>query len=174
LIRELDTIYEHDQEYRVMLDDTSIKNGGSAEGRKRLWKIIQHYDSLDLIKIEAIIKQYGWPGPEVVRDKGTETVWLVIQHSNIEIQEKYLPLLREAVKEGKAKPSNLAYLEDRIAIRRGRKQIYGSQLTCIDGKCTFEPIEDEANVNKRRATVGLEPIEEYARLFGIDYKAQGK
>ncbi len=37
------------------------------------------------------------------------------------------------------------------------------------GKNEFFPIEDEANVNKRRAAVGLEPLEEYAKHFGIDY-----
>lgn len=39
-----------------------------------------------------------------------------------------------------------------------------------DGKYDFHPIEDEANVDKRRAEIGLGPLEEYARLFGIEYK----
>jgi hypothetical protein len=33
----------------------------------------------------------------------------------------------------------------------------------------FFPIQDEANVNKRRASVGLQPLEEYAKFFGINY-----
>lgn len=28
---------------------------------------------------------------------------------------------------------------------------------------------DEPNVNKRRASVGLQPLEDYAKLFGIEY-----
>ena len=28
---------------------------------------------------------------------------------------------------------------------------------------------DEVNVNKRRASVGLGPLEEYAKYFGVDY-----
>jgi hypothetical protein len=38
------------------------------------------------------------------------------------------------------------------------------------GEQIFYPIEDEKNVNMRRANVGMQPIEEYAKYFGIDYK----
>ena len=37
--------------------------------------------------------------------------------------------MREAVKKGNAKANSLALLEDRVALRRGGKQIYGSQVT---------------------------------------------
>jgi len=37
------------------------------------------------------------------------------------------------------------------------------------GKYEFFPIKDEADVNKRRASVGLEPLEEYAKYFEINY-----
>jgi len=36
------------------------------------------------------------------------------------------------------------------------------------------PIEDEPNVNKRRASVGLEPLEDYARHWDIEYKLPAK
>jgi hypothetical protein len=34
----------------------------------------------------------------------------------------------------------------------------------------FHEIEDEANVNKRRAEVGLGPLEEYAERMGVNWK----
>lgn len=78
--------------------------------------------------------------------------------------------MREAVKNGKARPYNLALLEDRILITQGKKQIYGSQVRQNEttGKNEFFPIDDEINVNKRRASVGLDSIEEYAKECGID------
>ncbi len=36
--------------------------------------------------------------------------------------------MREAVKKGNANSSSLALLEDRVALRKGEKQIYGSQI----------------------------------------------
>jgi hypothetical protein len=64
----------------------------------------------------------------------------------------------------------LALLEDRILTNQGKEQIYGSQVRTNDaGKYEFYPIMDETNVNKRRASVGLQPLEEYAKYFDINY-----
>jgi hypothetical protein len=71
------------------------------------------------------------------------------------------------VEEGDLAPSGLALLEDRIEMRNGRPQIYGSQVRTGDGKATFWAIRDEELVNERRAAVGLEPLEQYAARFGI-------
>lgn len=75
-----------------------------------------------------------------------------------------------------AKGSQLALLEDRVALGQGKKQMYGSQIHRNNqtGKYFVAPIEDESNVNKRRASVGLEPLEEYVKHWSIDYKLPGK
>ena len=72
------------------------------------------------------------------------------------------------------RPGSLALLEDRILMRTGKKQKYGSQVTCPNGVCDVYPIEDPDNVNKRRASVGLEPIEDYLMRFGIEYKGSDR
>ncbi len=81
--------------------------------------------------------------------------------------------MREAVSNGKAVPQYLAMLEDRVLVRQGKKQTYGSQLETDNKtqKYIFSPIDDELNVNKRRASVGLSPIEEYAKMMGVEYKS---
>jgi len=38
------------------------------------------------------------------------------------------------------------------------------------GKTEFFPIADEAHVDERRASVGLEPLADYAKGFGLEYK----
>jgi len=63
-------------------------------------------------------------------------------------------------------------LEDRILTREGKKQVYGTQLRLNQTTQRMElyPIEDEENVDSRRAVVGLEPLALYLkRGFGIDY-----
>ena len=78
--------------------------------------------------------------------------------------------MQEAVKKGKAQPQALALLEDRILTNQGKEQIYGSQVRINEsGKFEFFPIKDEPNVNKRRASVGLGTLEEYAKYFNINY-----
>jgi hypothetical protein len=175
LVRILDTILEEDQKYRMEFDaienDAMKSNEQKDKERTELAHKMDIADGKNLKKVMAILDKYGWLGPEEIGQEGNSALFLVIQHSRLDIQEKYLPMMREAVKNKKAEPSALALLEDRVLIGQGKKQIYGSQLTTdANGKSRFSPIEDEANVNKRRAEVGLEPIEEYAKHFGITYK----
>jgi hypothetical protein len=123
------------------------------------------------VKVKNIIDTYGWLGPDEIGEQGALTIFLVIQHSDSLTQVTYLPALRQAVKKGKAQPQSLALLEDRSLINQGKEQIYGSQVRRNEqtGKNEFFPIRDEANVNKRRASVGLQPLEEYAKFFGFEY-----
>ncbi|NQV03611.1 MAG: hypothetical protein HQ542_13255, partial [Bacteroidia bacterium] len=51
---------------------------------------------------------------------------LIINTSFGQYRENYSELIDEAVKKGNAHPSHLALLEDRVALGKGEKQIYGS------------------------------------------------
>jgi hypothetical protein len=176
LVRELEVIQINDQRERMKLDSMGKLYGMQSPQVKELWKSIGIKDSLNLIKVKAILDKYGWLGPDEVGSMGALTLFLVIQHSDLATQQRYLPLMREAVKNKKAAGANLALLEDRVAVGEGRKQMYGSQLRTDPktGKSTFFPIEDEANVNKRRTAIGLEPLEAYARRFGLEYHVPEK
>jgi hypothetical protein len=55
---------------------------------------------------------------------------------------------------------------DRSQLDAGRKQWYGENLTCVSDnpKLHIGPIENEKNVNQRRAAIGLMRLELYAQL----------
>jgi len=169
LIRELDSIQAEDQKFRSKENNIEILYGADSKEMKELWKTIQEKDSTNLLRVKEILDKYGWLGYDVIGYEGSTTLFLVIQHSDQKTQEKYLPIMRDAVKDRKADPSQLALLEDRVALGQGKKQIYGSQIIKdpITGRDTIAPIEDFANVDKRRAEVGLEPLEEYVSHWGI-------
>lgn len=171
LIAQLKTIYLDDQEHRKQMDSINSTFGFQSKEVKDLWKTINETDSLNLIQIKQILDEQGWLGPEIVGTDGSTTIWLVIQHADQKTQEKYLPMMREAVKNGKADAGELAYLEDRVALKQGKKQKYGTQVTGNreTGIQTVSPIEDEVNVDKRRAEVGLGPLADYLKPFGIEY-----
>jgi hypothetical protein len=176
LTAQLDSILTYDQKYRLMIEEVDAKHGQESAEMKALWKIIEKNDSLNLIQVTNILDKYGWLGADAVGERGNSALFFVIQHADLKSQEKYLPMIRQAVKDGKANGSQLAMLEDRVAIRQGRKQIYGSQITRDNqsGKYSISPIEDEPNVNKRRAAVGLMPLEEYVKRWNIEYKVPEK
>jgi hypothetical protein len=80
--------------------------------------------------------------------------------------------LMKAAPKGEVEPKHVAQLTDRILVKEKKKQIYGTEL---NGKFVPEPIEDEANVDKRRAEVGLMPLAEYLKITREFYeKASGK
>lgn len=164
---------------QTVVDTTAIKNQ-LAQIKERDQKtrrgtdsaqFMQYIDSCNLVQVEALISQYGWPGKSFVGASGNQTIFLVIQHADIAVQEKYFPLFQQSVEAGESNATDLALMQDRILMRQGKKQIYGSQVVMNKetGAPEFYPIEDEKNVNIRRAGIGLMPLEEYAKFFGIDY-----
>lgn len=175
LVAELKQIFKDDQGPRLEIDSVQKKYGNNSDQMKALWKKIGRLDSIDLIKVTAILDKHGWLGPDSIGPRGTQTLFLVIQHADLKVQEKYIQGLRDAVKKGNGFPDELALMEDRVAMREGKKQIYGSQIGMDNktGKAYIFPIEDEANVDKRRASVGLEPLKDYVKHWNIDYKGPG-
>ena len=103
-------------------------------------------------------------------------MFLIIQHSDSATQEKYLPILKKAVKEKKAHPGDLALLIDRLSIAKFGYQIYGSQVheDSISKKQVFFPIKNEKNVDKLRKKMKLQPLAEYGKLFEIDYQPKNE
>jgi hypothetical protein len=174
LVAILDTIYIEDQKYRSQINDINKKYGWKSKEMNALWDIISEKDSINLIKVKQILDQYGWLGADVVSDQGNSTLFLVIQHSDQATQEKYLPMMREAVKNGKAKGSSLALLEDRVALGQGKRQIYGSQISRDPETQEYyiSPLEDPDNVDKRRSEVGLGPLSEYVNHWQIKWDVE--
>jgi len=171
LVTALNKVYQLDQNYRFQIDEIEDKYGEKSDTMKAFWKLISKTDSLNLIKVIEILDNRGWLSPKVVGNQGSTTLFLVIQHSDLKTQIKYLPMIREAVKQGNAKADELALLEDRVAVKQRKKQIYGSQIGKDDstGKYYIYPVIEPEKVNERRAKAGLQPIEEYLRQWGIKW-----
>lgn len=174
LKKELLEIYKLDQNIRNEYTSAQKKYGFQAKVVDSLGNVMLLRDSLNLIRVLKILDEKGWVGKDKVGQQANQTLFLVIQHSDLKIQQKYLPMMREAVKNGNAKPSHLALMEDRVALREGRKQIYGSQIGAnpISNKPYVLPLEDPNNVDKRRADVGLEPLAEYVNFWNITWNVE--
>lgn len=171
LMQKLAVLKMKDQFLRNISNEVEKKYNFESDEVQFFWKIIIRQDSINEKRISEIIDEYGWPGISLVGKEANITVWLIIQHSTPEQQEYYLPFLKESVKKGESRGRDLAYLEDRILMSRGKPQKYGSQFMNDPktGEFIFCEIEDPENVNKRRAEVGLEPIEEYMKRNNIKW-----
>lgn len=171
LEKQLAEIYTEDQEIRGEFMNVYKASKPDKKKIDSIGKIMGMKDSINLIKVMKILDERGWLGKNIVGEQGNKTLFLVIQHADLKYQQKYLPVMREAVKNGNANAGNLAYLEDRVALREGRRQIYGSQSAKNKktNKMYISPMIDPDNVDKRRAEVGLGTMAEYAAKMNIEW-----
>ena len=114
--------------------------------------------------MKAVIEKLGWPTITMVGKDGASAAWLLVQHADADMkfQRQCLDLMTKLPKD-EISQTNLAYLTDRVLLAERKKQRYGTQFTSVDGKWKPRPLEDEANVDKLRAEVGMPPIAEYAK-----------
>ena len=163
---ELERIHELDQRDRL-----NVHNYITGAQKDSVISHMVLQDSLNFARVTAIIDSSGWLGPDAVGAKASQALFLVLQHADARpaVQAAYLPVMRDAVANGDAHPHELAMLEDRVAVNSGKPQIYGSQIGWKDGKPYMRAIADEEHVNERRKAVGLEPLEDYVRRFGLEW-----
>ena len=170
LLPILDTIYKDDQSYRVQLSELKKKNAAENEISAVSSKI-KSKDSINLIKVKEILHKHGWLGPQEVGMNGSQALFLVIQHADLQTQKTYIDLIRKAEKDGKTFSSNLAILEDRIAMREGRKQLYGSQgfKDKVTNKNYIYPIDAPDQLDERRKAMGMPPMSTYITDWNLEH-----
>lgn len=161
LSKLLDSVLNLDQSVREEYLSKRNKLDLNSLEYNLLIRRMHNVDSSNLKIVLDVINKYGWLGKDVIGYTGNMALFLVIQHSDIDVQEKMLPILEAAVKEKKALPNQLALLKDRISVFRAGKQIYGSQYYEKDGEKRLYPIIEPTKVNLRRIEMKLEPIEDY-------------
>ena len=162
-----------DELLAMMAEDQAVRTGiappGDSRTAEELFAAWPSVDQANGERMRAILDEYGWPGWSLVGKDGALAAWVLIQHADLrpDLQEHGLALMRGAVEAGDADPGDVAYLIDRVLVAKGLPQIYGTQIGAgPDGELAPRtPIQDEANVDARRAAVGLGTLEEYYAEF---------
>ena len=169
---ELENIRMKDQLLRTLIIpggcifDTYGTNSGEYAYFALLMK---QEDKKNQDRVCEIIDEHGWLGISEIGQLANSTLFLVIQHSPLEVQEKYFPLLKTSAEKGESKSANMALMDDRIRMYKKQKQLYGSQTITKNGKLYVAPIEDPSNVDERRKSVGLQPLADYLKLMSLSY-----
>jgi len=150
----------------VLVKDQQNRNSGQVIDLK--------VDKENLEKVLGIIDNCGFPTIASVGQAGMTSTFLVIQHSTRKIREKYLPQIKSCAANGDLSLQEVALMEDRLLMESGEKQKYGTQVTSdnTDEGWKLYPIEDIKNVNQRRETMGLGPLEDYVKQWNIELKIE--
>ena len=162
-------LYNRDQQIRHKL--ISVQQAYIAEQRMELIDSIvmlveeqDRADSLNRIVVDSLL-QNGWP--EELSEESNHTIWLIIDHADVDYQERYLPLVEQQAVRGIISPSNYATLLDRVNVRRQRPQRFGTQTGYKqrDGEVfTYVyPIENFDELDSLRLSVGLDSMHLYLR-----------
>lgn len=174
LVAVLDEIYFDDQTTRSQIRSKEDKFGRDSKEMKALWKTILKKDSINLVKVSKILDTQGWPSKKKIGSRGASTLFLVIQHANQDTKLKYLPLITEAVKKDELPKRQYAMFYDRLVLGQGKRQIYGTQLAMSkeSKKPYVLPLEDPKNVDKRRAEMGLNSMQENLNRWDLTWDAE--
>jgi hypothetical protein len=117
--------------------------------------------------LSAHVATHGWPKASVVGAEAADAAFLIVQHATHDttFQARMLVLLTAAARTKEASPQSVALLTDRVMIRRGQPQMYGTQARMREGRIVLDPITDSINVDVRRAQLGLPPLHVYLRTL---------
>lgn len=146
----LEEIYDLDQDSRFAIPE-------SEQEKIALSQRIFEQDAKNLAAMLDYLERFGWPLLSRHGAKAVDAAYLVIQHSNLDIMQKYFPILAERVAAGEALKTNAAMMQDRLLMWQEKPQIYGSQARALPGRSGFViwPVENVDGVNERRKEVGF-------------------
>ena len=123
-----------------------------------------HADTRHAARLKEILKEHGWPTKSMVGEEGALAAFLLAQHADADPKFQRDCLQRmQAAPEGEVSKNNIAYLTDRVLVNEGKKQLYGTQFHIVDGKLAPRPIQDERNLDRRRAEAGMITMDAYRK-----------
>lgn len=125
---------------------------------------IEDADAGNRLEVLHIFDRYGWVTNSLAGKDGAHNFWLLVQHQTSEIQQRMLPALEKAAKNGNASMSDYAYLYDRVQMGLNKPQRWGTQVRCEEGKPVLYRVDDPAGLDARRKELFMLPVLEYLRM----------
>lgn len=113
--------------------------------------------------LKEILTEVHWFDIRHFGKRADTAAFLILQHSqDAEFQKRILDRLEPLAKIGGTESRNVAYLMDRVLMRIGELQKFGTQGTCNSQNQwkVFDVLEPDG-LAARRETFGLDPLSEY-------------
>ena len=171
LLASLLDLKERDQKARAamieLIQNAEKQDGGGFKISNEQHGIMQAVGEIDAEStafLKAMIAERGWPTISEIGEDGAGAAWLLAQHADADpaFQAQVLGLMEPLVEAGEAKGGHFALLTDRVRLAKGEPQVYATQFeTGDDGVMRPQTTIDWANVEARRAEVGLPTLEVY-------------
>lgn len=147
--------------------------GNAEEQIKCLIKTAETIDRPNTARLAEIFAREGFPTVKMVGKEGVDAFMLLLQHATDErLREKCLKPISKAFARGEIAAPEYANFVDRLRVRQGKPQIYGSNFDIRDGKLVMSKTRDLKNLDRRRQKIGLPPLAEYVKMLKDFYKLE--
>jgi len=152
-------------------DLNTLNSSMSDPAIKSLVGFLVETDRWDQAALHQILDRIGWPTISGYGVEADRTAFLIVQHAlnDPPWQRSILARLEKLLGRRETSGENYALLFDRVQVAAGLPQTFGSQGECHGASWEPDPIEDAANVDKRRATLGMPGMSEYRRTVSSTY-----
>lgn len=148
--------------------DQEVREGFGAGGRIDSAQAVAmgRTDSANAAWLKAYVARWGWPTAAQVGQEAVRSAFLIVQHATHDtgFMRSMVPSINESHRRGDLDGGAVALLTDRLEVKAGRPQIYGTQLSLRNGRWVLDPIADSARVDQRRRSMGLPPLADYLRV----------
>jgi hypothetical protein len=148
--------------------DQAVREGFGVGGQVDSSKLtaMVRTDSANARWLAGYVARRGWPTSDQVGKEAVGAAFLIVQHAvhDTAFMRAMLPHIEESHRRGDLDGGAVALLTDRLEVKAGRPQVYGTQLSHQGGRWVLDPIADSAGVDERRRRMGMPPLAEYLRL----------
>jgi hypothetical protein len=169
LVQELMVRFARDQGVRSIFSELKWTEGLSPAAANN-WLLAGNtrmaaIDCDNTAWLKAQLPQVGWFTIPKYGAEADSAAWHLVQHADRDpaFQREMLVKL-QALPPGQTNGKRLGMLVDRVARAEGRLQKYGTQGECKNGQWTPYESEDPANLDRRRASLGMVPIAEHMKV----------
>ena len=154
----------------VQVDLSALPPEEIKAAQKAMWAPVEAMDAENEKALLAMVPPEGWFLKSRYGDKAAKAAFMIVQHSNLELWRRFVPVLEPLVAKGEVDGQNYGLMYDRLALNEGRPQRYGSQVACKAGKWAPDKLEDPDRVDERRKAMGFtQSMADYVAYFQTAY-----
>lgn len=152
----LRSLLKSDQKYREQINEVRLNDNENQMALRDLSSKMKRTDTINFIVLNRIINRIGWPSKNVFSDSAVDASFFVTLHHSGNEMSYLTPIIEESFCRGEIRNDHYAILTDRVLIRSGVYQKYGTHCRKNSaGSVDFVSLPDSSFVNERRTQIGL-------------------
>lgn len=155
----LKVLLKRDQEVRIELAASRAVVDNNSEKIMSLGNKMEKMDDVNFILLSRIFDRIGWPSNRIFSDSAVNAAFYITLHNTHNDLSCLSIIIEKAFTLEEIDISHYAVLVDRILMRKGLSQKYGTHCRQNrDGSKTHISLEDSVAVAKNRESIGLKTL----------------